>query len=377
VSGVAKKIAAIYDESVKPRIAFHIADITQSGGTEKVTLQIVDMLKDKYNISLISTMRGKQPFFNIGSDVNVFYLFDGQISVSKKMLRVILRLRRLVRDERIDVLVGVDTMQTILNLPALFFQKTKYIAWEHFNYRVNLGKRARDVGRNLAAKRADKIIVLTDADIRTWRKEVNVGEKVQKIYNPVDLKEHDGGQYDLKSRRLLSVGRLTHQKGFDMVPEIVKKMIDDGQGDFEWWIVGSGEDEAKIMNKIREYGVKDFVKLKGNVKDMLNVYNSSAIFIMTSRFEGLPLVLLEAKQYEVPIVSFDYVMGVDEIIQDGVNGSVVTLGDAGKMAKEISGLLNNNAKRKKFSDAAKNNINKFDRKKIMVEWDKMLREVIR
>lgn len=375
VSETSEELCKIYDDLSRLRVAFHIADITKTGGTEKVTLQVAGMLKDRYQISIISTMRDGNPFFKIDDGIKVSYIYDKKISVKREFLPIVSRLRKMLREQQIDVLVGVDSMQSTFDLSACAGLATKYVAWEHFNYNVNLDKKLRDVGRKLAARFADRIVVLTDSDAKIWKKHARSGRKIKRIYNSVENNESVAGRYDLNSRILLSVGRLTYQKGFDMIPAIARSLVDGGCDNFEWWIVGDGEDRESIARKIKELGVERFVKLRGSVKDMSSVYGKSAMFVSTSRFEGLPLVLLEAKQHKLPIVSFDYLLGVREIVRDGTNGIVVKLGDVDKMSGEIADLLNDKKRRAKFSSASQMDVDKFSREDNMAKWSKLLEEV--
>ena len=75
--------------------------------------------------------------------------------------------------------------------------------------------------------------------------------------------------------------------------------------DYKWLILGDGEDKEKLENKIKEYNLEDKLILKGKVSNVEDYYKNSALYVMTSRFEGLPMTLLEAKNFKLPIVSFD------------------------------------------------------------------------
>ena len=113
---------------------------------------------------------------------------------------------------------------------------------------------------------------------------------------------------------------MEYQKGYDYLAQIAVKVLSKFT-DWEWDIYGSGNEQIKqdLITELDKGGVLSRVHFKGNVKGIENIYPNHAIYIMTSRYEGLPLVLLEAKQYGLPIVSFDCPTGPSEIILDGEN----------------------------------------------------------
>ncbi|MFR2767087.1 MAG: glycosyltransferase [Thomasclavelia sp.] len=102
---------------------------------------------------------------------------------------------------------------------------------------------------------------------------------------------------------LLSVGRLTSQKGFDLLLEVAK-IIFNNETDWKWLIVGEGEERENLEKKIKQYNLEKKVMLVGNKTNIDDFYNKSSIFVLTSRFEGFGLVITEAKAHHLPCVSF-------------------------------------------------------------------------
>ena len=119
------------------------------------------------------------------------------------------------------------------------------------------------------------------------------------------------------------------------------------------------------------------MELLGNVKNIDEYYKTSSIFVMTSRFEGLPMTLLEAKYYKLPIVSYDIKTGPRECIEHGINGYLVEDGNAKDMAEKIEKLIVDDDMRTSFSVKALMNVEKFSLEKIIYKWNKLIDEVMK
>ena len=176
---------------------------------------------------------------------------------------------------------------------------------------------------------------------------------------------------NIKSKQIISVGRLTYQKGFDMLCDVAKVVLKDNKG-WKWLILGDGEDKDKLRSKIKEYGLENKLILKGNVSNVEEYYKNSSLYVMTSRFEGLPMTLLEAKTYKLPIVSFNCLTGPSEIVKNNVNGYLINPENVEAMSNKLNILMNDENKIKEFSNNAQIDIEKFKLKPIIERWEKVL-----
>lgn len=134
----------------------------------------------------------------------------------------------------------MDTILDIYGIPATRFNKTKIVSWEHFNFYENLGVKLRDYGRKLAAKYSDAIVTLTKEDKNYFKQNLKIKHNIYTIYNPLILTKKNN-DYDLNSKIILSAGRLTYQKGFDMLVEVAKEVLRHNN-EWKWIILGEGED---------------------------------------------------------------------------------------------------------------------------------------
>lgn len=358
-------------------IGFFSGDITRSGGTENVSVMIANELSQKtdYEISFISLFEERDiPFFSINPAIQRFRLYPTAAHGIQHYFDTCKRLRNIVATKHIDVLIDIDCILDMYSLPL---RKTgvKVVSWEHFNYLQNPDVPYRRLTRRWAARSADAIVTLTETDKKLYQSNLKLKCPIVAIPNPMEMPDSPAS-YDADSHLILSSGRLTYQKGFDLLVEVASKVL-PGHPDWTWMILGEGEDRPMLEQKIRDAHLDGRLVLKGRVDDVDSYYRRSAMFVMTSRFEGLPMVLLEAKAHRLPLVSFDCPTGPAEIIEDGVNGTLVPPGDVDSMAAAVNELIESQAKRVEYSAMSGSNANRYDINTIMQNWIRILHEVTR
>lgn len=360
-------------------ICFHIENISNCGGTEKVTTQIADLLLEKYdnyNVTILSNYYDltKGPFFKGNSNIQYVSLFDKKINNKINFFNIIKRIKKFIKENQIDVLIGVDTILALFDIPAIKGTKCKYIAWEHFNFKYNLGVKLRDYGRKYACKKANAVVVLTDKDKEYFSESLNVKSRLVRIYNPF-INSINNVNYNCNSNIIMSSGRLTYQKGFDILIDVANE-LKNKTTNFKWLILGDGEDRKMLEEKIEQYKLQDNVELVGRVKNVDEYYNQSRMFVLTSRFEGLVLVALEAKSHSLPIVSFDFDCGPSETIKNDVNGFVIGCFDIKQMAEKVYELLSDKEKCVEFSNRANLDMEKFEPDFIAGEWNNLIKGLL-
>lgn len=296
------------------KICFLIGNLNNSGGTERVTTLIANALAEKkYQVSILNLTNGRQPFFELVPSIKTYSLYPEKISFKKNFLGAVWLIRRFVTQNQIDTLVVVDSISCVFTVPALFGLKVKHICWEHFNFKNNNGVKFRDYGRKLAAKYCDYIVTLTQRDKELWEKGLKkINAKIVAIANPVSYEDIENIP-SLEYKTVLAVGRLTHVKGYDLLITAWAKVAQQVP-DWKVVIVGSGEEEIMLKQMAKSLGVDDSIIFAGQQKNIDTFYRQASFFCMSSRFEGLPMVLLEAQSYGLPIVAFDCDTGPAEII---------------------------------------------------------------
>lgn len=354
-------------------VGFFSGDITRSGGTENVSIMLANTLSagTDYTISFISLFEEHDsPFFPIDSNIQRFSLYPTVTHGIQHYFDTCKRLRNIVVKQHIDVVIDIDGILDMYSLPLKRKTGVKVVSWEHFNYLQNPDVPYRKLTRRWAARSADAIVTLTETDKKLYETNLTLRCPVIAIPNPMQAPEGPVS-YDVDSKLILSSGRLEYQKGFDLLVDVAAKVLPD-HPDWQWKILGEGEDRPSLEQKIHDAHLDGRLTLEGRVDDVDAYYRRSAMFVMTSRFEGLPMVLLEAKAHRLPLVSFDCPTGPAEIVEDGINGALVLLEDIDAMAKAINELIDDCAKRVKYSSMSENNAQRYDMTTILNDWLSLL-----
>ncbi|MGU5758135.1 glycosyltransferase family 4 protein [Aeromonas caviae] len=354
-------------EKNKKRISFFIGNLAGSGGTERVTILLARLLSDDYDVYFISLSLSRTMSMPFAKEIDVIGVESGV----KDYFNINKAIRRHVIENEIDVIINVDSILSIFSIPALFGCKCKNICWEHFNYKTNAFSRYRPWARNLAKLLSDKIIVLTERDRHYWN-----NDKVVTICNPTPYQDPIVKSVDLRKKRVLAVGRLTKQKGLERlitIWSIVEKKIVDL--DFSLEIIGDGELKGDLLQLINDNNLKKIklIPFSSNIDD---IYLDSAIYVMTSYFEGLPMVLIEALSFGMPIVSFDIDCGPSDIIEHGVNGYLIDDGDLESFADNLIHLMKSPEMISKMSKASLTKRKSYGEDAILKKWKSVINDIV-
>lgn len=351
--------------------------LDDSGGGERVAVSLANELTKKYEVHLIGiTTKQSDLFFGINSQVKYSNFFDHRVRLSKNILKISKMLKKYFLDNEIEVAFGIGIFSNIfLSLSGIGIS-TKVVLCDHTNSITANRELSKKVQRYVGTKLADKIITLTQEDRKNYIRKYGISEnRIAYIYN---WKENrlSNIPYNDESTKIVTVGRFDYQKGYDYLIQVAKKVLAK-MPDWTWEIYGSGkQDEVdKIRDLITENDLQDKLVIKGLEKNQDLIYGDKGIYVMTSRYEGLPLVLLEAQQYNLPIVSFRCPTGPSEIVEDGVNGYLIDCYDTDKMSEKLLELMKNDDLRQSFSDHAKDTMDKFDKNKILNQWIELIETI--
>ncbi len=335
-----------------------------AGGTESATFLLANELCEEYQIGVVNSRKGYKPFFPLDSKIN-YSCLEGKSIISKNF-----EFFRFLRKNGVDVVISVEAMHGVLSLFSTKLAGRKHIIWEHANYFQNQGVSWIQTMRRLDLNVADAYVVLTKRDRKNFQEHFRIKKPLTQVYNIAQTSSRNV-EYDANSKTIVSAGHLRPIKNFQIIPDVAR-IVFERRPDWKWKIYGSGFEEEAIREKISRFGLENHVLLCGRTKDMDSAYREAAIYVMTSRQEGLPMVLLEAKARKLPIVSFDIETGPDEIIRNGINGYLVPPYDVEIMAERIGDLISDSTKRLAFSDAASLDLELFDAKRIAAQWRELI-----
>ncbi len=220
--------------------------------------------------------------------------------------------------------------------------------------------------------RLDALVVLTEADRQRFEEHLGDPPPVRVIPNTV--REIPGVRADLSAKRVLAAGRLTPQKGFDLLVEAWAG-LPPAPGDWKLRICGKGALRKQLRRQIAGLGLEDSVELPG-ARDVAEEMRNASIFVLSSRFEGFPLVLLEAMAAGMAVVAFDCPTGPGEIIRDRKNGILVPDGDVEALAAGIRALSEDEELRRRCAEAAVSTAREYTIEAVGPRWLALFEELL-
>lgn len=303
------------------KIFFFIKDVSLTGGTERVTVNLASLFASKgHEVTIVSYYHGKEQLtYRPTENVKVKFLDEAGCYDSghpfarlKRFFSALTSVIKFVKEQCKDENNVVISQNFFSNaLIWLSGAASRAIGCEHFKYDVYPAP-VRFV-RNLIYKKFRYIVALTDKDANRLKKHLDE-TKVCSIPNMVTTNTDIA--LDSRSTKIIAVGRLAHQKGFDMLIAAMQKVI----AKYPNWtleILGEGEDESCLQNQIADCQLQSNVFLKGYSKNITQEFEKSAFFVLSSRYEGFPLVLVEALGLGMPCVAFDCPEGPSQLLEKG------------------------------------------------------------
>lgn len=354
------------------KICFFSGDITRSGGTERVSVMVANALaaQKKYQILFLSlTEQNGVPFFELRKDIGHYALGDRWLNPGPGYLKMIPRLRRFLKQYAVDLIIDIDMVLDILSIPAAKGLGVKIISWEHFKFSYEMESLYRRWILRYSVKRTDYIVTLTEGDKKAYMEKTGRRTNISAIYNPVQ--EMDIEETEEREKWLITVGRLVRIKGMDYLAETAVRILRQFP-EWKWLVTGEGEERPFLEEFIREHHLEEQLILTGRTDDVGAYLKKAQIYVMTSRSEGFPMCLLEAKAFRLPIVSFAVMTDSGEMVEDGVNGYLIPPFDCECMAEKLRELIQNAALRRRFAEHAHDNMEKFRMERILENWNQVL-----
>lgn len=375
------------------KLVYCMASVYNPGGMERVLLNKVSWFaaRDGYRVMVVTTdQQGRPPFYQFPEnvqmvDLGINYSVDNNRSPIAKITSYFQKRRKhrkvladLLLRERADVVISLYPSESSF-IPKIK-DGSKKVLELHLNryfrlqYRrsglLGLADRFRSWQDVRIARKFDKFVVLTKEDAGYWGNlpnlEVipNAAPDVPEItYNPF-------------SHRIIAVGRLDYQKGFDRLIDAWSMVSEDLRKEWNLDIFGQGEWKEMLEKKIDGLGMGSSVKINPPTKDIFKEYASSAFIVMSSHYEGLPMVLIEAMSCGLPGVCFDFKCGPKDIIRGGENGLLVSEGDVPGLAKAMEGLMVDESLRTRMSRDALGIRGSYSEKKVMEQWVNCFRSIL-
>ncbi len=351
------------------KIAIVIPKLFHGGGAEKVAIEQADIFRDMgHNVALV-TFHSSDDIVNTHS----FAYRENKLGKLLSMFSLPFQLRRYIRENKIDIVVSHTERANFVALLALRLQNNlcRVITVTH-NYKYLSQLKHRPLIKWLYPY-AYKNITVSQA-IEERLENLYQLTNTQTIYNPFDfdkitllsqesIEKQDQYLFNNNKITFINVGRLHKQKGQAYLISAFALQYDQNPNS-QLLILGEGALRQSLQNQINELGMPEHIHLLGNKKNVFPYLKQSDCFVLTSLWEGLPTVLIEAMGTNIPIISSDCKSGPKEILGED---SLISLGDSfvAKLAEEISQV----GPRKKTSYE----LDRFSKQHIFGKWEDFLR----
>lgn len=365
------------------------------GGMERVLLNKVTYLSQLpgWEVSVVTTdQHQRPPFYPFPekvrmTDLGINYSEDNDKGTWKKIVGYLRKrkehkrkLAALLKRESPDIVVSLYPSESSF-IPEIK-DGSKKVLELHFNkyFRLQYGRsgiigwidRWRTRQDERIVRRFDKFVVLTNEDRGYWGNLPNI----EVIPNAA---MHVSDRYsDVENKRVIAVGRLDYQKGFDRLIQAWQRVQSTRR--FKDWtmdIFGQGEWQEMLQQMINKAGLQSTARINRPTNNIVDEYIKSSLIVMTSNYEGFGMVLVEAMACGVPAIAFDCKCGPKDIIRQGENGLLVHNGDVDGLADAMMEVMADDDYRKMLSENAKAVVDTYSEQAVMARWLHLFEELTR
>ena len=383
------------------------------GGIESAIRDLVNNINNDYDIEIVSVYKlYDQEVVKLNKRVKVKYLIEDDIALRVdeykkdiKSLKIIklfkdiiknykLNIFRLIKDTYKSIVTVINKKRLVINyiknmdtdiaistrleynnyLSRYAKSKVYKIAWEHNHHHNNMEYAKKVVN---SCSNMDTLVLVSDS-LRNFYKKMmkDYGYKCKCVYIPNMINDTDSDISLLKGNNLVSIGRFSKEKGFTDLIDIIDELRNSNPDlKFHLDLIGSGSEKNKIVDKIYQYNLNDYITLHGFLKkeEINKILKKSSIYVMTSYTESFGIVLLEAMNYGIPCVAFTSAEGANDLIENDYNGYLIENRNKKEMVNTIKLLCNDINKRKTLGKNAKKFCLKYDSNNIKNEWNELLK----
>jgi len=286
-------------------------------------------------------------------------------------------LRRAIRESNPDVVISFNAQTNVLTIVASLGLGIPVIVCEQADPRQYTIGAPWELLRRFVYPMANAVVVVASA-MRNWAQQVARKDAVYFVPNPMAMQLNGHNTLSVKRKRgpvLVAMGRLTYQKGFDLLLQAFSRCVKK-HPDWSLIILGEGEERNCLESLAARLGIDTSVRFPGLVRDAVPILQGADLFVLSSRYEGFPLALLEAMACGLAVISMDCPTGPGEIISDGKDGVLVPAGDVDALAAAMDRLMGNKEERERLGIRAVEVKERFGIEKVMNLWDDVLTRVL-
>lgn len=352
-------------------IAILVSRLDLPGGIERAVINTANLFCQKgHQVTIIILDDTDKFFYPVGPNVNIIQQSlsfgiskEGNIFSRKiRLLSDVLRLRKVLKALKADIIISSEYPFTVAAVLAGAKKYSRLFSWEHHHHAWLKKNNFWSLLYNNACKKLDGIICLN-------KQEAGYYKQLCPVHIIPNFVENKTGKLSSgEKKQILSVGWLIPRKGTDLMLAAAKIILTK-HPDWKWKLIGDGEMKQQVLDFIEQESLKDrFILQPPQSFFIEDEYLSSSLFVLSSRFEAFPMVLLEAMSYGLTCVSFDCPSGPSDIITDNIDGLLIEKENVEKLSAGISFLIENEQKRREIGLSAIKNVQRFSPDVVYKAW---------
>ncbi|MBY5985172.1 glycosyltransferase [Halomonas sp. DP5Y7-2] len=358
-----------------------IDSLEVGGGTERVCVNLANAIsKDSDFRVVIFVLNGNGAFYEINNGVEVIFI-ENQLTISSEWVKI-LSVMKSVRQRKIESLIcvsmGALSFKSSILYSIFHRRHFKFLASEHVAFHsFSTMKRAI---KRIGYKLSSMVVVLTESDLKSLNTLGHTNIHCIPNFVPSSFSRTTDIERSSASdgeTLYLAVGRLTYQKNFDSLIELwhrAGELNHEFKKGSKLVIVGEGEDKNKLLAMINDLKLTT-VNIVPPTLDISSWYQRADCFVMTSRYEGLPMVLIESQAHGVPAIAFDCPTGPSDIIKDGLNGYLIAPKDDDMFVSRLIETYDDVRTRDELSETSRLLSQRFAEENVVNYWKKIIRSI--
>ncbi|HNP84184.1 MAG TPA: glycosyltransferase family 4 protein [Nitrospira sp.] len=354
-----------------------------AGGAERVMAVMANHWAEHgYDITLVTLARSDEDFYPLHPAVQRVGLGVMKVSsgLREALWNNLVRLKQLrdaIRLSRPDVVISFIERTNILVLLSTIGLPVPIVACERIDPRHHSIGPVWSGLRRCLYRRAASLVVQTEG-LRSWAEGFVPARSVHVIPNPIAIVSEEASAERTtggRSKCVSALGRLVPQKGFDTLLQAFAHCIRT-HADWSLTIVGEGPERSQLEALSARLGIEDRVSLIGRRSNPFPILRQTDLFVLSSRYEGFPMALVEAMACRLPVISTDCPSGPRDIIRDGVDGILVPPNDVSALTQAMTRLMENSDERHRLRMRAGEVVDRFSTARIMALWEELVTDVV-
>ncbi|WP_167443891.1 glycosyltransferase family 4 protein [Flavobacterium cutihirudinis] len=359
------------------KIGILVYKMSGVGGVERITAEKINAWIEifGYDVVLITKNEKEAPFFyevnkkckryNLNIHAKLRSGIKDYIKNIPQAFKLFLGLKNVMKSEKIDILFttmrGIDSL--VVPFAKVRVPKISEIHGSGFAHNEKAW-----FWKSLIINRYKKLVVLNKCEVDYYPL-----DNIAVIPNFIDNSDYNFSKHD-KKNVIISAGRISREKQFDHLIDIWS-LIASKYDQWEVHLYGDGPIDV-FKNKIDELGIQKSFKIFPSTTEIKNKMQKASIFVLVSATEAFPMVLLEAMNAKLPIVSYDSPNGPKSIVTDGKDGFIVPLNNQTAFAEKLELLINDVSLRENFIENQEIKLDAFSKKRVMNQWNDLVLEVL-